>query len=160
MFDEQVAITSEKTNLDLLCNVTTFIGLICILPLLECMQFLSKFAQAQDVFICDFIDTVKACEWDLYRVYVDPITNYGYGNGIFHTFLVAANDTYDPLLMVWIVEFTFGVEYARFYFFSHTYMVHKKDPLTSCLSYISRLDCLNVIEAMKQQCNVITTSFI
>jgi hypothetical protein len=117
MFDEQIAITSAKANLDRLCNVKTFLGLICILPLLECMRFLSKFAQAQNVFICDFIDTVKACEGDLYRVYVDTITNYSYGDGIFQTFLVVANHTYDPLHMVWIVEFTFGVEYARFFFF-------------------------------------------
>jgi len=60
--------------------------------------------------------------------------------------------------MVWIVEFTSGVEYARFFFFSHTYMVHKKNPLTSCLSYVSRLDCWNVVKVMKQQCNVTTTS--
>jgi hypothetical protein len=46
MFDEQTTNTSAKENLDLFCNVKTFSGLICILPLLECMQFLSKFVQA------------------------------------------------------------------------------------------------------------------
>ncbi len=47
--------------------------------------------------------------------------------------------------MVWIhVEPTFGVEYVRFQFFSHTYMVHKKDTLI--MSYVSRLDWLNAIE--------------
>jgi hypothetical protein len=44
MFDEQVANTSAKANLDFLCNVKTFVDLIYILPLLECMQFLSKFS--------------------------------------------------------------------------------------------------------------------
>jgi hypothetical protein len=47
------------------------------------MQSLSKFVQAQDFFICDFIDVVKACERDLHRMYFDPITSYGYGEGIF-----------------------------------------------------------------------------
>jgi hypothetical protein len=28
------------------------------------------------------------------------------------------------------------------------------------LSYVSKLDCLNVIEVVKQQCSVITTNFI
>jgi hypothetical protein len=78
------------------------------------MQFLSKFALPQDVFICDFIDVVKACEGTLYRMYVDLITSYGYGDGIFQTFLVVANHTYDPLHMVWIIQPTSNVKYARF----------------------------------------------
>jgi hypothetical protein len=69
--------------MDLLCGVKNFQGLIYMLPLFECMPFLSKFAQARDVFICDFIDVVKACEKDLHRKSFDPITSYGYGNGIF-----------------------------------------------------------------------------
>jgi hypothetical protein len=122
MFDEQTSNILAKANLDLLCNVENFLGLTCILPLLECMQFLLEFAQAQDVFICDFIDVNKACERDLYRMYVDPVTSYGYGDGIFQTFLVDVDHTYDPLHMVWIVQPIFGVEYAgfQFVFFTHT----------------------------------------
>jgi hypothetical protein len=50
--------------------------------------------------------------------------------------------------MVWIVEPTFGVEYARFQFFSHTYMVHKRDTLIRYFNYVSRLDWLNVVEVV------------
>jgi hypothetical protein len=39
-------------------------------------------------------------------------------------------------------------------------MLHKRDPLTSYLSYVSKLDWLNVVEAMKQQCGVIAIGFI
>jgi hypothetical protein len=42
MFDEQVVNTLAKENLDL-SNVEIFLGLTCILPLLKCMQSLSKF---------------------------------------------------------------------------------------------------------------------
>jgi hypothetical protein len=62
--------------------------------------------------------------------------------------------------MVWIVERTFGVEYVGFQFFFRTYMVHKRDPLTNCLSYVFRLSWLNVVEVVKQQCNVVTISLI
>jgi hypothetical protein len=48
-------------------------GLSYILPLFKCMQYLSKFVL---VFICDFVDAVKACEGNLYRLYVDPIMSY------------------------------------------------------------------------------------
>jgi len=75
-------------------------------------------------------------------------------------FLIVVDHTYDPLHMVWIVEPTFGVEYVRFQFFFHTYMVHKRDPLTNCLSYVSRLNWLNIVEVVKQQCNVATISLI
>jgi hypothetical protein len=62
--------------------------------------------------------------------------------------------------MVWIVKPNYGVKYAWFQFFSHIYMVHKRDPLISCLNYVSKLDWLNVVEVVKQQCNVAATSFI
>ncbi len=114
MFDEQTSNILAKANLDLLCDVESFLVLTCILPLLEYMQFLLKFVQAWDVFICDFIDAIKACERDLYRMYVDPTTSYDYGDEIFQTFLDVVDHTYDPLHMVWIVELTFGVDYVRF----------------------------------------------
>ncbi len=60
MFVEKVVNTMAKANLDLSCDVKTFIGLICILPLIECIQFkFSKFAQACNIFIYDFDDVIK-----------------------------------------------------------------------------------------------------
>ncbi len=52
--------------------------------------------------------------------------------------------------MVWIIKPNYGVEYAWFQFYSHTYMVHKRDPLISCLNHVFRLDWLNVVEVVKQ----------
>ncbi len=51
MFDEHASNIMTKGNLDLLCDVETFLGLNYIIALFECMQFLSKFVQVQDVFI-------------------------------------------------------------------------------------------------------------
>ncbi len=58
--------------------------------------------------------------------------------------------SYDPLHMVWIFKSNFGVEYLRFQFIFHTYMVHKRDVLTGYLSCVSTLNWLNVVETMKQ----------
>jgi hypothetical protein len=69
MFEKHVAHDSTMANLELLCNVEVFIGLICIIPMLECVQNLSKFAQTCDVFICDFVDVLKNCVGDLYCMY-------------------------------------------------------------------------------------------
>lgn len=37
-------INITKPNYELLCDVETFLGLTCVLPLLEAMQCLTKFA--------------------------------------------------------------------------------------------------------------------
>jgi hypothetical protein len=90
------------------------------------MQYLSKFVQACDVFIYDFVDVVKAYEGDMYRLYVDPITSYGHVNGVFQTFLVIVHYSYDPLHMVWIFEPNFGVEFVGFSKkISHTWFIRR-----------------------------------
>ncbi len=83
-------------------------------------------------------------------MYVDPITSYGHVDGVFKIFLAIVHHSYDPLHIIWIFEPNFGVEYLGFQFFFHTYMVHKRDVLTSYLNYVSTLNWLNAVQAMKQ----------
>jgi hypothetical protein len=52
------------------------------------------------------------------------------------------------------------VEYAGFQKIYHNYIVHKRDVLTSCLNCASKLDWFNVVEAMKQQFNVVIGSLV
>ncbi len=111
---------------------------------------MSKFIQAYDVFICDFVDVVKAYEGNLYILYVDTTISYGHVDGVFQTFLVIVHHSYDPLHLVWIFELNFGVDYVGFQFFPHTYMVHKREVLNGCLSCVYRLDWLNEVEVVKQ----------
>ncbi len=61
MFEKHVAHDSARANLELLCNIEVFLGLTCIIPMLECVQSLSKFAQTHDAFICDFVVVLKNC---------------------------------------------------------------------------------------------------
>jgi hypothetical protein len=72
----------------------------------------------------DFVDVVKVHEGDLYKLYVDPITNYGHVDGVFKIFLAIVHLSYDPLHMVWIFEPNFGVECLGFQiFFIHTWFI-------------------------------------
>jgi hypothetical protein len=41
-------------NLDLMCDLELVFGLPCILPMLEVVHKLIKYAQRWDVFICEF----------------------------------------------------------------------------------------------------------
>ncbi len=159
-FDEQSSNTTTKGNLYLFCELETFMGLSCIIPLLKCMQFLSKFAQAWDAFIFYFVDAFKACEGNLYRLYVDLIMINGHVDGVFQTFLAFMHHSYDPLHMIWNSKPNFGVEYLGFQCLFGTYIVHKRDVLTCCLSCVFRFDWLNVDLIVKQQCNVGVVGFI
>ncbi len=51
-------------------------GLLCMLPMLEVMYTLIKYAQRRDVFICEFLDIVKSIEAKLYQLYVNPFFKY------------------------------------------------------------------------------------
>jgi len=50
-----------KTKLLHLCDIVTILGLSCNLPMLKFVYALMKFAQAIDVFVCDYIVVIKIC---------------------------------------------------------------------------------------------------
>jgi hypothetical protein len=47
--------------LDALADPYIALGMTCIVPLLDCINSLIKFAQARNVFICDFVVALTAC---------------------------------------------------------------------------------------------------
>ncbi len=71
MFNEQASHDITKSNLELFCDVEMFLGLTCIIPMLELVQGLSKFAQNWNIFICNFVAIVKKCEAQLNQMYCD-----------------------------------------------------------------------------------------
>ncbi len=54
-------VEATKANVVNLCDVGTILGLPCVLPMLEYVNALMKFAQARNVFIFDYIVVVKIC---------------------------------------------------------------------------------------------------
>jgi hypothetical protein len=56
-----------QTNLGFLSDVHMLLGLASILPLMENMQSLFKFAQHGDIFVSNFIVAVKVCQGQLYN---------------------------------------------------------------------------------------------
>jgi hypothetical protein len=45
----------------LLCEIELLLGLACILPMLEALNYLIKFSQQTSCFVCDMVATVKLC---------------------------------------------------------------------------------------------------
>ncbi len=60
-------IPSTKSNLSLFIDVETLLlGLNAMMVLLKVVHFFIKFTQLKNVFVCDFIRTLKICEGDVY----------------------------------------------------------------------------------------------
>jgi hypothetical protein len=57
-----------QANLGLLLNIHLLLGLAYVLPLMENMQSFLNFVERGDIFICDFIATMKVCSSHLYNV--------------------------------------------------------------------------------------------
>jgi hypothetical protein len=57
------------TNLDQIYDGQVMFGLAYILPLLIVVHFVIKFAQLQDVFVCDFIATISLYKTNLCQMY-------------------------------------------------------------------------------------------
>jgi hypothetical protein len=68
MVHDNVVFQTTKVNYELLCDVETFLGLACIMPLLEIMQGLSKFMQGRQNLTCNFVSIVKLVKANVQHV--------------------------------------------------------------------------------------------
>jgi len=75
-----------QKNLDFLCDLELVLGPPCILPMLEAVHTLIKYAQRWDVFICEFLDVMRSTKVKLYRLYVNPF--YNHDDSTFNEFTV------------------------------------------------------------------------
>jgi hypothetical protein len=63
-----------QVKLGLLIDLHLFLGLVVVLPFMEAIDSLLKFAQRRDVSICNFITTMKVYQDQLYRLYSNNTT--------------------------------------------------------------------------------------
>ncbi len=60
-----------KSNLSLLIDLESLLGLNVMMLMLEAIHSLIKFAKLRDVFVYDFIAIVKICEGDVCHMFCD-----------------------------------------------------------------------------------------
>jgi hypothetical protein len=63
-------------NLSSLCDVHTFLAFPCMIPLLESMKSLIKFAQSSNAFVSDYVAAVKIYQAEICEMYVDTTTSF------------------------------------------------------------------------------------
>ncbi len=148
MFDEQASHDTTNVGLELLCDVEMFLGLTCIIPMLEFVQGLSKFAQNQNIFICNFFVVIKECEVQPYQTYCDQYTMYGQKE--FRQFLDTMEHSNDVLHHVCLLDQNIRLEYPAFHFYGCIYMQHNQCTVTSTLNQVSIVDQFLVMHDVKK----------
>jgi len=63
-------------NYEHLYDIHIWLGLVCILPLLEFVHALIKFAQSRNVFMCDLVVIIKVCQGNIYNMYCDQTSKF------------------------------------------------------------------------------------
>jgi hypothetical protein len=63
--------------MDALLDPYLALGMTCLLPLLECINCLVKFAQSRYVFFCEFVGALTICQARLFEMYLDEEKAFG-----------------------------------------------------------------------------------
>jgi hypothetical protein len=116
--------------------------------MLEVMQSLSKLAQNKDTFICDFVSTVKLCQFEILYVNLDK----PYFQDQFQAFVDLVTFKNDALYIEWWIDLKSHVEFAGFFFIQHLYMLRKTNKTTKEVSMVTRDDWVRVYQNVKNQC--------
>ncbi len=73
-----------------------------MLPLLEVVNFLIKFAQGRDFFILDLKAIVKICLVDLFMKYINLMNNYHHEN--FQVFYDVVENIFATINQDWVID--------------------------------------------------------
>jgi len=76
MGDDFIGNVVAKNNYEQLYDYDIVLVLSCVLPMLEAMQSLSKFAQGIYTFVQDLMTSIIATTIDLYAMYMDLFKRY------------------------------------------------------------------------------------
>jgi hypothetical protein len=142
--------SSAKKNLSLLCDVSTLLALPYILPLLESINSLIKFAQVGNIFVSDMIAAVKICQAEIYMMYCDSGTSFQPIH--FQLFSDVVADHSHTISQEWVTDLNNGAESLGFRIHGHTYPAHMIDYVTGLSKSVSREEFDAAVSAMKGQC--------
>jgi hypothetical protein len=137
-----------KCDLNLLYDVGNLLALPCILPLLESIDSLMRFAQSRDVFVSDYIAAVKICQAKLYQFYCDPETSFGRSH--FQQFCDIVDDHSFTITQEWMTDLTDGSESLSFIVNGRSYPAHTLCLVIGKKEKVGRDDFEVVISTVKQ----------
>jgi hypothetical protein len=68
--------SAAKDNFDMLVDLEIMLAFHYLVPMLEMVNKVIKWAQDRNIYVVDFIEGVKHCTSLLYRHFVDPSTRF------------------------------------------------------------------------------------
>jgi hypothetical protein len=101
-----------KQNYEHLCDLQILLGLAYILPLLESMHVLIKFAHMSDVFVCNLVVAIKVYQGDLYNMYLEQSLNFTIDT--YWAFKSLLECKHENIHMKWILDLNFGLQHLAF----------------------------------------------
>jgi hypothetical protein len=147
---QQAARDSARRCFDMLCDVGTLLSLPYLLPLLESVNSLMKFAQSRHVFVSDYVAAVKICQGELYRLYDDSDTAFQRPD--FQMFRdILDNKTY-AISQEWTEDLNTGAQFLAFKIDGHTYCAHSLCAASGKKIPVTRADLDRVVSSVKAQC--------
>lgn len=100
MAEDESNVKCAKHVYQNLCDLETLLGLASVVPLMEAIQSLTKFAQSRDVGISDFVAVVKQWHIQLYSLYMDP--SIAFKGNEFSLYKDFTKIQWDTILMKWV----------------------------------------------------------
>ncbi len=102
MSEDNIVIVQARLNLDFFWDVKTLLTLFYVLPLLEVVNFLIKFAQGRDFFILDLMAIIKICLVDLFMKYINLMNNYHHEH--FQVFYDVVENIFATINQDWVID--------------------------------------------------------
>jgi type VI protein secretion system component VasK len=142
-----------------MCDVEFILGLPYIFPLLECVHTLIKIVQGKDVFVCDFVESVKQAQQKLYKLYCDPYTRFN--DQTFDDFNAIETLTNDALPMNCFSKLNSleDAMYLAFSFVRHKYPLYQHK-LFNVQNFQLVTKEVFKLDKVKQQCEGVVNSLI
>jgi hypothetical protein len=145
------SLATAKANLNLLCEIELLLGLACILPMLEALNYLVKFSQQRACFVCDMVAAVKLCQADLYSWYVD--SENAYAADVFRRFKDICNDTSEVFTHEWRDDMNMGAQTLSMRVGGVTVVMHCRVHVGAQYVPMTRSKFLEIQASVKQQCS-------
>jgi hypothetical protein len=150
MHMDSSSLATAKANLNLLCEIELLLGLACILPMLEALNYLIKFSQHTTCFVCDMVTAVKLCQADLYSWYVDSDTTYS--ADVFCKFKDISNDTSEVFSHEWKDDMNLGAQTLSMRVGGMTVLMQWRPNLGAQFIPVTCTTFVEIQESVKVQC--------
>jgi len=109
-------------NFELLCDPYLILNLPCVMPILDVVHSLIKYAQCWDVFIMDFLDAINLVGVKLFHLYIDPFSSFD--NPLFDDFTKLLQQSSDVLSVQWCLYLVEPQVFLGFNIGGQIFIVH------------------------------------